>query len=106
MLRHKILLSRHNFLCFILKIIATINSMLRLNDIPEVPNVYRDKSLFMLQQITVSLKLHYCDNYHYVTTHFPLTKTGKSDLCCDKEKSCLDKIHIFIPNAYLQVSTN
>ena len=52
MFQHKILLSRHNFMCLILKIVVTINSMLRLNDSPGVPNVCRDKRLFMSQQIS------------------------------------------------------
>ena len=52
MLQHIILLSRHNLLCLILKMITTINSMLRLNDSPGISNVCRDKRLFMSQQIT------------------------------------------------------
>ena len=105
MLRHKILLSRHNLLCLILKIIATINSMLRLNDSLGVANVCCDKILFMSQQITC-FKLHYCDNKHYVTTYFPLTESNKSDLCHDKENSCRDKIRSLIQNAKLPFLTN
>ena len=44
MLQHKILLSRHNFSCIILKNVVTINSILR-------PICY-EKRLFMSQQIT------------------------------------------------------
>ena len=56
MLRRKILLLRQNFLCLILKIVTTINSMLRRNDSPGVPNVCRNQRLFMLQQITCKFK--------------------------------------------------
>ena len=54
-----------------------------------------------LLELLVSFKLHFCDNKHYVTTYFPLTESGKSDLCHDKENSCRDKIRILIQNAKL-----
>ena len=57
MSQHKILLSRHNLPCLLLKIIVIINSMLRLNDSPGVPIVCHDKILFMLQQITCKFQI-------------------------------------------------
>ena len=64
------------------------------------------KDYLCLNKLLVSFKLHCCDNKHYVTTYFPLTESGKSDLCRDQEKSCHDKICIFIQNAKLPFLTN
>ena len=59
------------------------------------------KDYLCRNKLLVSLKLHCCDNKHYVTTYFPLTESDKSDLCHDKEKSCCYKIRFFIQNANL-----
>ena len=64
------------------------------------------KDYLCLNKLLVSFKLHCYDNNHYVTTYFPLTESGKSDLCRNKENSCRDKIRIFIQNAKFPFLTN
>ena len=64
------------------------------------------KDYLCRNKLLVSFKLHCCDNKYYVMTYFSLTELGKSDLCRGQEKSCRDKIFIFIQNAQLPFLTN